>query len=255
MNNTDTSELLPREDIARLLWRTPHDYYSFDNASPRAKAVVYAQSDAVIAYAKSRLQAEAPEDARKDEIEIAKHILGLIFPKANDADFAMFVERHGVHIAAIIRADRNAARTSQAEAQAPTTAASVLTEDERHIVQFVRNVVNGPCLSVIADHQARHLLRIIDRLTGAPAPAPTTGLISEAPSTTHHMNPILVYWRNVGWRESYWDYDEEFNDRPKGWPSPEQGWRSSGDACIPSNQDDATHFALMPAVPAKGDTP
>lgn len=62
----------------------------------------------------------------------------------------------------------------QAEAQAPTTAASVLTEDERHIVQFVRNVVNGPCPSVIADHQARHLLRIIDRLTvGAPAPAPT----------------------------------------------------------------------------------
>lgn len=76
------------------------------------------------------LQAEAPEDARKDEIEIAKHILGLIFPKANDADFAMFVERHGVHIAAIIRADRNAARTSQAEAQAPTTAAQASVAPE-----------------------------------------------------------------------------------------------------------------------------
>ena len=51
------------------------------------------------------------------EIDIAKHILSLIFPKANDADFKGFVERHGVHIAAIIRADRAVG----APAPAPTT--------------------------------------------------------------------------------------------------------------------------------------
>jgi len=50
--------------------------------------------------------------ARKDELEIAKHILGLIFPKANDADFSMFVQRHGVHIAAIIRADRDTEKSA-----------------------------------------------------------------------------------------------------------------------------------------------
>lgn len=161
-------------------------------------------------------QAEAPEDARKDEIEIAKHILGLIFPKANDADFKGFVERHGVHIAAIIRADRNAAplmdidviwarlkafqprdtdkepqslyvrvsygalraalRTSQAEAQAPTTVAQAsVTEDEPLIdwlIDTVAHCTTGHFDSVMFRNACDNK-GIIDRLTVG-APAPTT---------------------------------------------------------------------------------
>ncbi len=61
----------------------------------------------------------------------------------------------------------------QAEAQAPTTDASVLTEDERESVENAREVVG--LKGYECDCDAKGLVAIIDRLTvGAPAPAPTT---------------------------------------------------------------------------------
>lgn len=74
-------------------------------------------------------------------------------------------------------------------------------------------------------------------------------LIDTAP-TVDHMNCILIFWKSTGkWHECYFDTDEEFQDRPKWWRSPECGWRSAGDMCIPRNQEDATHWQYMPEAP------
>lgn len=143
------------------------------------------------AFVKSRLQAEAPEDARKDEIEIAKHILGLIFPKANDADFAMFVERHGVHIAAIIRADRNAARTSQAEAQAPTTAA--LTEDD--LAAALDEEAFDPASKIVLRESRKAVAHEIAAKVLAFLQSRGLTVVAPAPATTHARQ--CGYWLDL----------------------------------------------------------
>lgn len=70
------------------------------------------------------------------------------------------------------------------------------------------------------------------------------------PWKTDHMRPVLVYWTSRGWCETYYDIDDEWDERPKGWVSPQEGWRSQGDQCIPVNQKAATHWQPMPPVPA-----
>lgn len=74
--------------------------------------------------------------------------------------------------------------------------------------------------------------------------------IETVPNNTDHMRPILVFWKSRGVQQTYWDVDEDFQNRPKGWRSPECGWRCDGDHCIPVNQDDATHWMRFPAPPA-----
>lgn len=74
--------------------------------------------------------------------------------------------------------------------------------------------------------------------------------IETVPNNTDHMRPILVFWKSRGVQQTYWDVDEDFQNRPKGWRSPECGWRCDGDQCIPVNQDDATHWMRFPAPPA-----
>lgn len=61
---------------------------------------------------------------------------------------------------------------------------------------------------------------------------------------------ILLWWRtckepSVG----YFDVDDLFDTRPPNWRSPECGWRSEGDRCIPINQNDCTHWMPLPPVP------
>lgn len=77
--------------------------------------------------------------------------------------------------------------------------------------------------------------------------------IASAPATTDHMRPILANWRGRGVQQTYWDVDDDFRDRPKGWRSPESGWRCDGDQCIPVNQEDVTHWMPRPAPPLTND--
>lgn len=72
--------------------------------------------------------------------------------------------------------------------------------------------------------------------------------IASAPPADH-MNTILIAWKSRGVCESYWDVDDDFADRPMGWRSPECGWRSPGDQCIPVDQENCTHWMPLPAPP------
>lgn len=178
MSNTDTSELLRLCDEilhARTLYQT----------NPEA----WCQSETIARALKSRLQAEAPEDAEVAEIE-KRH-----------ADCEAFYSSHGPFRPtwqfdrAILLAKL---RTSQAEAQAPTTAASVLTEDEREqLIPLARiadwgglrdhnsdnlsaevtvSYPNGIQRTPLSARTFRALSELFDRLTstvGAPAPAST----------------------------------------------------------------------------------
>jgi len=63
--------------------------------------------------------------------------------------------------------------------------------------------------------------------------------------------PILLLWRTVPLPlRGSWQIDEDFASRPKGWVSPEAGWRNDGDQCIPVNQEDFTHWMELPAAPS-----
>jgi hypothetical protein len=64
-----------------------------------------------------------------------------------------------------------------------------------------------------------------------------------------HMHTMLAYWTSRGVCETYWDEDDDYDQRPKGWVSPREGWRAPGDQCIPVNQDSVTHWQPMPAKP------
>lgn len=62
---------------------------------------------------------------------------------------------------------------------------------------------------------------------------------------------VLLWWRTC--KEAVrgrFSFDEEFDDRPETWPSPEFGWRCDGDQCIPRNQEDCTHWMPLPPPPA-----
>lgn len=75
--------------------------------------------------------------------------------------------------------------------------------------------------------------------------------MSWQPIETAPMNRrILLWWRTC--REPHigqWDIDEEYDQRPKSWKSPEEGWRNCGDQCIPRNQSDCTHWMPLPSPP------
>lgn len=66
-----------------------------------------------------------------------------------------------------------------------------------------------------------------------------------------HMTPMIAYWPTRGPRETYFDVDEDFHRRPKGWPSPSEGWRSPGDQCIPVASCQPTHWREFPAAPTE----
>lgn len=62
---------------------------------------------------------------------------------------------------------------------------------------------------------------------------------------------ILLWWRTCTEPSTgRYEYDDQFDSRPKGWPAPEEGWRSCGDQCIASNQSDCTHWMPLPKPPA-----
>lgn len=61
--------------------------------------------------------------------------------------------------------------------------------------------------------------------------------------------PVLLMWSSRGPSSGYWDLDEEFESRPKGWVSPEFGWRGHQDMCIPRDQEHCTHWMPLPAPP------
>jgi len=71
--------------------------------------------------------------------------------------------------------------------------------------------------------------------------------MSSAPTS----RPIILLWRTAPWPlRGEWSIDEEFDTRPKGWVSPESGWRNDGDQCIPRNQEDCIGWQKLPPVPS-----
>lgn len=61
---------------------------------------------------------------------------------------------------------------------------------------------------------------------------------------------ILLAWTGREPVTGQWSEDDHFDCRPKGWVSPEHGWKGDGDQCIPRNQEDCTHWMPVPANPA-----
>lgn len=135
-----------------------------------------------------RARAEAPEDAEVAEIEY-RHKFAIpareaLYGQEATALGGWFASAHDDRATLLAKLR---ARTSQAEAQAPTTAASVLTEDERESVENAREVVG--LKGYECDCDAKGLVAIIDRLTvGAPAPAPTSW-----EPTHRHLNSGKLY--------------------------------------------------------------
>jgi len=69
--------------------------------------------------------------------------------------------------------------------------------------------------------------------------------------TAPTSRPIILLWRTAPWPlRGEWSIDEEFDTRPKGWVSPESGWRNDGDQCIPRNQEDCIGWQKLPPVPS-----
>jgi Protein of unknown function (DUF551) len=61
--------------------------------------------------------------------------------------------------------------------------------------------------------------------------------------------PILLWWKGctkpaVG----KWEIDETYEDRKR--PAVPEGWRCDGDACIPTNQLNCTHWMPLPEPPS-----
>jgi hypothetical protein len=70
--------------------------------------------------------------------------------------------------------------------------------------------------------------------------------IETAPKTG---DPLLLRWRFLpSPKIGRYSCDEHFAERPRGWASPEYGWRCDGDECIPSNQHHCTHWMPLPSV-------
>ena len=135
---------------------------------------------------KSRLQAEAPEDAEVAAIE-KRH-----------ADCEGFYAGHGGyrpdwHKDRATLLAKLRART-QAEAQAPTTAAqaSVMTEEELEAVGWMK-LAHNSFTSAERRRRCWILSSLIDRLTGAPAPAPTID-----PASSPGVQPISGAPHNSG---------------------------------------------------------
>ncbi len=63
---------------------------------------------------------------------------------------------------------------------------------------------------------------------------------------------ILLWWRTCKEPTSgRYEVDDMFDRRSPRWVSPAEGWRGCGDACIPRNQDDCTHWMPLPQPPTK----
>lgn len=69
--------------------------------------------------------------------------------------------------------------------------------------------------------------------------------IETAPATSY-TSQILLAWRHRPVSTGWWDFDESYHERPKGWKSPEEGWRSDGDRCIPVASGWPTHWMPLP---------
>lgn len=79
--------------------------------------------------------------------------------------------------------------------------------------------------------------------------------IEEAP---RDGTECLFYWPNIATHRGHtgiamgrWACADYFDSRPRGWNSPECGFRMDGDQCIPKNQGDITHFMPLPAPPVQ----
>lgn len=85
-----------------------------------------------------------------------------------------------------------------------------------------------------------HLEAVLKSLTPRP--------IEEAPPTDP-CNTILAFYNELKYpRCVHWAIDYSFKYRPSSWKSPEVGYMSDGDACIPTNQP--THFIPLSAIQA-----
>lgn len=150
MSNTDTSELL----------RICENFIAMDGQFDGR----IGKDGVILARAlKSRLQAEATTEAEVAAIQ--KRVAGI---KASHERSAVTPDRNAVQLVSDVETLLRA-RTSQAEAQAPTTAASVLTEQEQKTIERINGVLRlGGYINTAIDFD-----ELIDRLTVG-APAPTT---------------------------------------------------------------------------------
>ncbi len=57
---------------------------------------------------------------------------------------------------------------------------------------------------------------------------------------------ILLWWRNAGACTGGFRIDEDWNPTK---PTPESGWAGEADGAIPCNQEDCTHWMLLPDAP------
>jgi hypothetical protein len=60
---------------------------------------------------------------------------------------------------------------------------------------------------------------------------------------------ILLWWEHSGVGIGWWAYDEIWQERKWAHKAMEHGWQCEGDACIPVNQEDCTHWMSLPGGP------
>ncbi len=136
---------------------------------------------------------------------------------------------------------------------------------------MVVNTLSIACRGIAADmrnhsglrHAAGYIHDALPSLASAPLPPPQKnpehldsgvcgGVTQWQPIATAPMDerkPLLLMWTGRGTSSGYWDFDDEFATRPKGWVSPECGWRGHQDMCIPRDQENCTHWMPLPAAP------
>ena len=140
-------------------------------------------------------------------------------------------------------------------------------DDEEDLAQFMRpSATSKPRPSApaarlgiaagAADVGAKHPLDWADHedlgndndaaLSQPPAPAEGWRPIETAPKDGSR---VLLWWCTRGASVGHFEYDDMFSERPSRWVSPEFGWRSDGDQCIPVNQEHCTRWMPLPAAP------
>lgn len=79
------------------------------------------------------------------------------------------------------------------------------------------------------------------------APAPAWQLIETAPKDG---TEVLLWWKHCKTPSvGAWSIDDMHAERQWAHKALEEGWRCEGDACIPVNQADCTHWQPLPAGP------
>ena len=214
---------------------------------------------------KSRLQAEAPEDAQVAAIIERHEAAERDFENGREYPFdaIVFRQRHadrGVLLAKL------RARTSQAEARAPTTAAP-MCEHENAVAIFARTI-EPFCWKCSADmpvpdisYEAYVMGTAPASTVGAPAPAPTTWMpIETAPKDGAVVDlwlaPTVSGGRGKRVTDIRWNTNRSFRT-PIGAVRQEDAWTYSHGEQIYAHQGTPTHWSLPLAPPAsaKGDTP